>query len=194
MRALIAGMVLTAGIIGGLAWADDPVIGPGKKVTLDYTLSVNNEQIETSKGKTPLVFVYGSNSIIPGLEAALKDMHVGEEKAVSVEPKDAYGLPDPKAFKEFPKSSMPKNVEPKVGMVLQAKAPDGESFPAAISAIKGDTVVLDFNHPLAGKTLKFQVKVLKIEEAPAAVSAQGGSASGGTPAVMPAVPVKKGTP
>ena len=92
-------------------------------------------------------------------------MHVGEEKLVNVGPKDAYGEPDPKAFKEFPKTTLPKNVEPKVGMVLQAKAPDGESFPAAISEVKGDTVVLDFNHPLAGKDLKFQVKVLKIEEA-----------------------------
>ena len=169
MRALIAGSILAMGIIGGLAWADDPVVGPGKQVSLDYTLTVNNEEVETSKGKTPLVFVYGSKTIIPGLEAALKDMHVDEEKVVSVDPKDAYGLPDPKAFKEFPKSTMPKNVEPKVGMVLQAKAPDGESFPAAIHEVKADTVILDFNHPLAGKTLKFQVKVLKIEDAPSAV-------------------------
>ena len=169
MRALMAALVLAACVSGVSAWADDPVIGAGKKVTLDYTLTVNNEEIETSKGKTPLVFVYGSRNIIPGLEAALNGMHVGEEKLVSVDPKDAYGEPDPKALKEFPKSTLPKNVEPKVGMVLQAKAPDGESFPAAIKEIKGDTIVLDFNHPLAGKTLKFQVKVLKIEQAPAAV-------------------------
>ena len=138
-------------------------------MTLDYALTVNNEEIETSKGKAPLVFIYGGENIIPGLESALKDMHVGEEKLVTVDPKDAYGEPDPKAFKEFPKSSLPKNAEAKVGMVLQAQAPDGESFPAAIKEIKGDTVVLDFNHPLAGKTLKFQVKVLKIEQAPAVV-------------------------
>ena len=170
MRTLMAVLILTAGMTGVSAWADDPVIGTGKQVTMDYTLTVNNEEIETSKGKTPLVFVYGSKNIIPGLEAALNGMHVGEEKLVTVNPKDAYGEPDPKAFKEFPKSTLPKGVEPKVGMVLQAQAPDGESFPAAISEIKSDTVVLDFNHPLAGKTLKFQIKVLKIEQAPAAVN------------------------
>ncbi len=167
MRLWIAGIILAAGIVGGGAWADDPVVAPGKKVTLDYTLSVNNKEVETSKGKAPLVFIDGARTIIPGLEAALNGMHVGEEKVVNVQPKDAYGEIDPKAFKEFPKISLPKNIKPKVGMALQAQAPDGESFPAVIREIKADTVVLDFNHPLAGKPLKFQIKVLKIENAPA---------------------------
>lgn len=169
MRLWIAGIILAMGIaLAGRAWADDPVVAPGKKVTLDYTLSVNNEKVETSKGKEPLVFVYGTRAIIPGLEAALNGMHVGEEKVVDVQPKDAYGETDPRAFKEFPKTSLPKNIKSKVGMALKAQAPDGESFPAVIREIKADTVVLDFNHPLAGKPLKFQVKVLKIENVPVA--------------------------
>jgi len=61
---------------------------------------------------------------------------------------------------------MPKGAEPKVGMILQAQAPDGESFPATITEVKADTVVLNFNHPLAGKELKFKVKVLGIQQAP----------------------------
>ena len=166
MRLWIAGVLLAAGIVGGGAWADDPVVAPGKKVTLDYALSVDNKEIETSKGKEPLVFVYGVDTIVPGLEAALNGMHVGEQKVVDVQPKDGYGEIDPKAFKEFPETSLPKNIEPKVGMVLQAQAPDGESFPAVIREVKADTVVLDFNHPLAGKPLKFQIKALKIEDVP----------------------------
>jgi len=165
MRLWIAGMILAMGIAGGWAWADDPVIAPGKKVTLDYTLSVDNKEVETSKGKEPLVFVYKVDTIVPGLEAALNGMHVGEEKVVEVQPKDAYGEIDPKAFKEFPRTNLPKNIKPKVGMALQAQAPDGEIFPAVIREIKADTVVLDFNHLLAGKPLKFQIKVLKIENA-----------------------------
>lgn len=148
------------------AWAADEVVSAGKKVKLDYTLTVNNEQIETSVGKEPLQFVTGDNTIIPGLEGALMGMHVGEEKVVTVESKDAYGEVDQKAFKEFPKSMMPSGSEPKVGMVLQAQAPDGEAFPATISEIKDDKVLLDFNHPLAGKQLTFKVKVLSIEPAP----------------------------
>ena len=144
------------------AGAADPVVEKGKMVIFDYTLTVNNEQMETSIGKKPLEFVVGDKNVIPGLENGLMGMHVGEEKLITVESKDAYGAIDPKALKEFPKSSMPKGAEPKVGMVLQAQAPDGESFPATIAEIKGDKVVLDFNHPLAGKQLKFQVKVLNI--------------------------------
>ncbi len=166
---LAAGVVLLAvGMFNLCAYADDPVVGPGKKVTLDYTLTVDNKQVETSVGKTPLSYVVGSRNIIPGLEAQLNGMHVNEEKVVNVAAKDAYGDVDPKAFKEFPITSMPKGMTPQVGMVLQATAPDGSKFPAIISELKGDKVVLNFNHPLAGKDLTFKVKILNIEDAPAA--------------------------
>ena len=166
-----------------LAGAADPVVEVGKLVKLDYTLTVNNEKIESSIGKKPLEFVAGDKHVIPGLENALMGMRVGEEKLITVESKDAYGDVDPKAFKEFPKTSVPKGAQPKKGMVLQAQAPDGESFPATIFEIKGDKVVLDFNHPLAGKQLKFQVKILDITQAPAQALA--------TPAPAPAADVKK---
>jgi FKBP-type peptidyl-prolyl cis-trans isomerase 2 len=148
-------------------YAADPVVGPGKHVKMDYTLFVNNEQIETSVGQEPLEFNIGDQSIIPGLESQIMGMHIGEEKSITVASKDAYGEVDPKALKEFPKSTLPKEAEAKVGMVLQATAPDGEEFPAVISEIKEDKVILDFNHPLAGKELKFNVKVLAISDAPA---------------------------
>ncbi len=165
-----------------LVWAADPVIGPGKAVKVDYTLTVDNEQIETSVGKEPLQFTVGSNTIIPGLESQLTGMHEGEEKVITVAPADAYGVSDPQAIKEFPKTSMPQGADPKPGMVLQAKAPDGEEFPAVVKEVKGDNVVLDFNHPLAGKTLSFKVKVLSITDAPA------------VPAVKPAAPAAAEVP
>jgi len=147
------------------AYADDPVVGPGKKVTLDYTLTVDNKEVETSVGKTPLSYVAGAKPpmIIPGLESQLNGMHVKEEKVINVAAKDAYGDVDPKAFKEFPKTSLPKGLDPKVGMVLQATAPDGSKFPAVIYQLKDDKVVLNFNHPLAGKDLTFKVKILNIQ-------------------------------
>jgi len=160
-------MLLAVGLFNFSAYADDPAVGPGKKVTLDYTLTVDNKEVETSVGKQPLVYVAGVRAIIPGLEAQLKGMHVNEEKIINVAAKDAYGDVDPKAFKEFPKTSLPKGVEPKVGMVLQATAPDGSRFPAVIYKLDGDKVVLNFNHPLAGKDLTFKVKILNIENAPA---------------------------
>lgn len=159
------------GMLNLNAFADDPVVGAGKKVTLDYTLTVDNKELETSIGKTPLTFIDGNRNIIPGLEAQLNGMHVNEEKVINVASKDAYGDVDPKAIKEFPKTALPKGLTPKVGMILQATSPDGAKFPAKIAEIKGDKVVLDFNHPLAGKALTFKVKILKVENAPVGLSA-----------------------
>ncbi len=166
---LAGGVVLfVVGMLNLCAYADDPVVGPGKKVTFDYTLTVDNKQVESSVGKTPLVYTVGAHNIIPGLESELNGLHVNAEKVVTVAPKDAYGEVDPKALKEFPVTALPKGMDPKVGMVLLATAPDGSKFPAKISEVKGDKVVLDFNHPLAGKTLTFKVKILSIHNASAA--------------------------
>jgi FKBP-type peptidyl-prolyl cis-trans isomerase SlyD len=167
MKKILAGGIvfLALGMLNICAYADDPVVGSGKKVTLDYTLTVDNKQVETSVGKTPLSFVVGNRNIIPGLEAQMNGMHMNEEKVINVAAKDAYGDVDPKAFKEFPVTSLPKGMEPKAGMVLQATAPDGSKFPAIISEVKGDKVVLNFNHPLAGKALTFKVKILNIQNA-----------------------------
>ncbi|MDE1921587.1 MAG: peptidylprolyl isomerase [Candidatus Omnitrophica bacterium] len=168
MKKFLAGcvMLVAVGTFSGHVWADT-VVGPGKKVTMDYTLTVDNKQVETSVGKAPLVYTVGDHEIIPGLESQLNGMRVNDEKVVHVAAKDAYGEVDPKAFRDFPVSSLPKGLTPKVGMILQATAPDGSKFPAVISAVKGDQMTLNFNHPLAGKDLTFKVKILKIENAPA---------------------------
>ena len=166
-KIVIGALFILVGLFNQSVQAEDAVVGPGKKVSLEYTLFVNNEQVETSVGSEPLTYAVGDNSIIPGLESQLNGMHAGEEKEVMVSAKDGYGDKDPGAFKEFPKDSLPKDAEAKVGMVLQATSPDGENFPAVVSEIKDDKVVLDFNHPLAGKELKFKVKILDIKDAPA---------------------------
>jgi FKBP-type peptidyl-prolyl cis-trans isomerase SlyD len=159
-------IVLMVSMYGYSAWADDPVAGPGKKVTFDYTLTVDKKEMESSRGKAPLSYVSGMRQIIPGLESQINGMHLNEEKVINVAPKDAYGDVDPRAFKEFPLSSLPPGTSPKVGMILRATAPDGTKYPAFISDVKGDKIVVNFNHPLAGKNLTFKVKVVKIENAP----------------------------
>ncbi len=166
---LLANTILIAvGMFNLSAYADDAIVGPGKKVTLDYTLTVDNVQVETSKGKTPLSYVAGTHEIIPGLEAQLNGMRVNEEKTITVAPKDAYGEVNPKAYKEYPKSSLPKNgFEAKVGATLWVTTPNGMRFPVKVFAVKDDKVTIDFNHPMAGKTLVFKVKVLNVEKAPA---------------------------
>ncbi|MEI7998538.1 MAG: peptidylprolyl isomerase [Candidatus Omnitrophota bacterium] len=166
MKMIILAMALTGWV--SVCMAQDAVVVAGKMIKVEYTLTVNNEQIETSVGKEPLEFVFGEHTIIPGLEKGIEGMRVGEEKTLTIKPKDGYGEIDPKAFKEFPKSTLPSNVPPKVGMVLQAQDPNGQNFPTVISEIKKDTVVLDFNHPLAGKELMYKIKIIDITNAPPA--------------------------
>ena len=187
MKMIVAAVALLG--LTSVSFASDAVVAAGKQVKMDYTLTVNNEEVETSVGKKPLEFVYGDHSIIPGLENGIEGMKVGEEKIVAVEPKDAYGEIDPKAVKEFPRSALPATPEPKVGMVLEAQSPDGESFPTVVSEIKGDKVVLDFNHPLAGKQLSFKIKILDVADAPAVpVTSAASTPAAATPA--PAVTTK----
>jgi len=134
-------------------------------VGLDYTLIVDGAVVESTEGKTPFHYRHGGQQILPALEHALTGLHVGDTKELTVGPEDGYGQPDPAALVEVPKSQLPAEVTPEVGLVVRGVNPDGQSFPAKISEVKGETVVLDLNHPLAGKTLTFRVKVVDISPA-----------------------------
>ena len=91
-------------------------------------------------------------------------MPAGSEKKVTVKPEDAYGQVNPQAFQEVPKDKLPPEAL-KVGTVLTARGPEGQSVPVRVHEIKENTVVMDFNHPLAGKTLVFDVKVTEVKPA-----------------------------
>ncbi|OGW75022.1 MAG: hypothetical protein A2Z72_04450 [Omnitrophica bacterium RBG_13_46_9] len=135
----------------------------GSKVAFDYTLMVDGEIVDSSQGKEPLRYVHGNKEIIPGLSRGLEGMRVGEEKTIVVSPDEAYGEINPSAFREVPKSSIPKEVELGVGNILSMKTADGNIFPVRVAEIKEDTVVIDLNHPLAGKELNFTVKIREIQ-------------------------------
>src|SRR3989338_1595650 len=135
-------------------------------IGLEYTLTVDGSVVDTTEGRGPFHYVHGQGQLIPGLERELTGLHVGDSKEVAVRPADGYGEVDPAAFVEVPKEQLPKDVAPTVGMVLQGVNPDGRNFRAKINEVNGASVVLDLNHPLAGKTLNFQVKVTAISSAP----------------------------
>ena len=135
----------------------------GSSVSLEYTLKDDSGQVlESNKGKAPLTFTQGHQQIIPGLERELIGMRAGEEKRVVVKPEDAYGDVVPNAQTEVPKDAIPKEGL-KVGTTLIARSGSGEPRPVVVKEIKETTVVLDLNHPLAGKTLHFDVKVLGVQ-------------------------------
>lgn len=155
---ILSFLVMTSSLAGA-----DLVIDQGKRVTINYVLSINSEPVETTQGKEPLTFVVGSKSIIPGLENQLMGMSVGQEKKIIVDAQDAYGPVDAGAFKEVPRSAMPQDTELKPGVVVEVEDPQGGSFPGVVWEVKAESVVLNFNHPLAGQTLEFDVKVLDIQ-------------------------------
>ncbi len=135
----------------------------GKEVSFHYTLKVNKEVMDTSQERGPLTYVHGQGQIIPGLSKALEGLNPGDKKSVTLEPTDAYGEVNPKAYQELPKSQLPKEVEPKIGMNLQATTPDGKQQLIKISEVKDDSIVVDLNHPLAGKTLNFDIEVVSVK-------------------------------
>ena len=135
----------------------------GKKVTFHYTLSVDDEVMQTSEGHDPMSYTHGAGQIIPGLASEMEGMQEGEEKSVLISAKDAYGEVDPNAFQEMPKSSLPEGLEPHKEMMLQMRTPQGQTIPVRVSEVKEEYIVLDMNHPLAGKDLKFDVKVVSVE-------------------------------
>jgi FKBP-type peptidyl-prolyl cis-trans isomerase SlyD len=148
------------------------VVKDGSVVSLQYSLSEENgDLIESNKGKDPLKYTHGTKQIVPGLEKELTGMKVGGEKRVKVKPEDGYGLVNSKAFQEVPKEQIPGNGM-KVGATLAAKGPQGQEIPVRIHEIKEKTVVLDLNHPMAGKTLLFDIKILDIQPSAASNSAQ----------------------
>jgi FKBP-type peptidyl-prolyl cis-trans isomerase SlyD len=148
------------------------VVKDGSVVSLQYSLSEEDGKlIESNKGKDPLKYTHGSKQIVPGLEKELAGMKIGGEKRVKVKPEDAYGAVNSKAFQEVPKEQIPANGL-KIGATLAAKGPHGQEIPVRIHEIKEKTVVLDLNHPMAGKTLLFDIKILDIQPSVAPSSPQ----------------------
>jgi len=135
----------------------------GSSVKIEYTLKDDKGAvIDTNAGKDALAFTQGSQQIIPGLDKALLGMKVGDSKKVTVKPEDGYGNVDPKAEAEVPKTALPEGAAV-VGTRLLARGQDGQPRPVTVKAVKDTTVVLDLNHPLAGKTLFFDVKIVSVE-------------------------------
>jgi FKBP-type peptidyl-prolyl cis-trans isomerase SlyD len=142
-------------------------IGEDTVVTLDYTLTVEGEILDTSKGANPIQFIQGQQQIIPGLEKELYGMAVGETKEVVIPPQDAYGEVDPANYAEVPKQEFPSEIPLQPGIELELTDETGQRMGARIETIQEDVVRLDFNHPLAGKSLHFEVEVVDLRSATA---------------------------
>ena len=107
-------------------------------------------------------FEVGSGSVIKGFDEGILVMKVGEEKNITIKPEEAYGFHNESLLRKIPKAKITLKEEPKIGMMLILGTPDGQKFPVRIAEVTSDEVTLDLNHPLAGKTLHFKIKLLEI--------------------------------
>ena len=141
-------------------------IKKGDKVKVDYTGTLEDGTVfdSTTHGDHthPLEFEVGSGQLIKGFDEAVVGMEKDEEKEITLKPSEAYGEPNPSMVKEVPRDQLPKDPEPKEGMGLILNGPNGMQLPAKIVEVSPDKVKIDLNHPLAGKTLKFKIKVVEI--------------------------------
>lgn len=138
------------------------MIENGKQVAIEYSVFLDdNTKIDTNVGKDPLIFLFGAHQILPALEEALRGLEVGDTREVTLSPDDAYGDVNPDAYKTVEAKLIPEDLRFEGALLVVSDEQFGEML-IRVQKLEGDQVILDFNHPLAGKTLKFDVTVLDV--------------------------------
>lgn len=138
----------------------------GSVVHLDYSLHLGDGKVvDCSEPGEPLTYLHGEGEIVPGLEDALEGMSAGDQKRVVIEPDEGYGEHDPRGLQQVPRDAFPEGFEPAVGMEFTAQGSDGDAVPFSIVKVTPDSVLIDMNHPLAGKRLHFDVTVRDVRPA-----------------------------
>jgi FKBP-type peptidyl-prolyl cis-trans isomerase 2 len=138
-------------------------VKPGDTVRIHYTGTLSDgTTFDSSQGREPLQFTVGSGQIIPGLDHAIPGMNVGETKTVTVPAAEAYGDRNPDGVQSVPREQVPDHIPLDPGTQLQVQTGDGQTLPVTVTEVTAEVVVLDANHPLAGKDLTFEVELVEI--------------------------------
>lgn len=132
-------------------------------IKVHYTGKLTDGQVfDSSENREPLEFKVGSGMLIPGFENGVIDMAVNENKTLNIPCAEAYGEVNKELFQEVEKSMLPEDIQPEVGMGLMSQTPDGREMPLTITEVKDASIIVDANHPLAGKDLIFDIEVVEI--------------------------------
>lgn len=143
-------------------------ISSGKVVSLHYVLTNNSGQELDRSGDEPLTYLHGQGQIIPGLEKQLDGLSKGDKREkIEIKPEDGYGESQPELKRKIDRKQFPADVDIQVGMQFMSQSPDGHRLPLVVTAIEGDQVEIDGNHPMAGQTLNFKVEVADVRDATA---------------------------
>ena len=135
----------------------------GDQVKVHYTGKFKNGEVfDSSREREPLAFTIGGGQLIPGFDNGVRGMQVGETRIVEATPGDAYGPYHDRLVTVVQKKYFPKNITPHVGQQLQTEDEKGRPINVCVTKIDGEDVTLDANHPLAGKTLIFEIEMIEI--------------------------------
>ena len=141
-------------------------IAENQIVSIQYEVKDSGNVVDSNMGGDPLVFMFGKGQIIPGLETGITNMAIGESGDVLVKPEDAYGEYNAEATQEVPADQF-AGIDLEVGMTLYGQGEDGQTVQVTVKELGTETVMIDFNHPLAGKALMFSVTVNNVRDASA---------------------------
>ncbi len=147
----------------------------GDEVQVHYTGKLEDGTVfDTSEDGEPLSFTIGENRVIPGFEEAVSGMEPGDSKTTEVDPEQAYGEHRDDMVMEMERDQIPDDVDPEVGQQLQLRLENGQTVPVLITALGEDTVTIDANHPLAGRTLLFEIELVDVSEGEGGAGDEGG--------------------
>ena len=144
-----------------------PVVGANSRVTLNFALRLENGDIvDSTFERKPATFTVGDGSLLSGFERKLFGMKAGERATHTVLPQDAFGQPNPANVQQFKRSQFAADMELHEGLIIFFADASKSELPGVIKQFDADTVVVDFNHPLAGRTIAFEVEIVAVEAAP----------------------------
>lgn len=139
------------------------MVDRGKTVKVHYTGTLDDgTQFDSSIGRAPLEFQAGMGMMIPGFDAAVLEMEVGEKRTVKIPAAEAYGESDPKKVAKIPRDNFPHAEQAPLGVRIMLSTPTGQPLPAVITAVDDEFVTVDFNHELAGKDLTFEIELVEV--------------------------------
>ena len=135
----------------------------GDTVKIHYTGTLDDgTEFDSSAGREPLEFAIGSGQVIPGFDSAVDGMTVGDSKTVTIPAGEAYGERHDQLVQEVPKTALPDDMKPEIGMQLQSQGPDGQVMNLQVTAVEVESITVDGNHPLAGQALTFAIELVEI--------------------------------
>ena len=138
-------------------------IQPGSEVVMHFSITLKDGTVaDSTEGEEPLQFVMGDQTLIEGLELALYGLKVGDKQSLTIDPENAYGFPDPENVHVMQRDEFPEDMEIKKGVIVGFATPSGDEFPGTVTEIGETEVTVDFNHPIAGHEITFDVEILEI--------------------------------